>query len=443
MTCQKLSLGVIVCKTFKMLLKTKAQQKWNLRDIAMKMKLFMTSVLSTSLLLTACGGGSSDDSPVTTNPSGTPANNIQNPVVKVDAYTSTNLGSVAAESSVLTYKMLGQSGQEVQATSLVFTPNTPPPTGGWPIVVWAHGTTGVADACAPSKAVLTDSTKDLISKLLAAGYVVVAPDYEGLGTSGIHPFLNVKSEAFSITDAVVATRNYLSQRNLLTSKKWLTVGHSQGGHAALSAAQYASRAQLDYKGTVAVAPASNLGFILVAGEQAVANATIDKKIPMYAQLDTYTALVTAGIRNTQPSFNYSQVFTSQTENTAQQAETICAGPLAQALAVNMQTYAATHGGTLDGFTRTQPNFMTVPLVKTFLDKDSQPLQAKVTTPIIIYQGLADTTVPKVATDILISNATVVGTKINSYVTGNWDHNTAMSSNVDNIVGNVQTLLTAQ
>ncbi|MFV5442013.1 alpha/beta hydrolase [Acinetobacter oleivorans] len=409
----------------------------------MKMKLFMTSVLSTSLLLTACGGGSSDDSPVSTNPSGTPVNNIQNPVVKVDAYTSTNLGSVAAESSILTYKMLGQSGQEVQATSLVFTPNTPPPTGGWPIVVWAHGTTGVADACAPSKAALTDSTKDLISKLLAAGYVVVAPDYEGLGTSGIHPFLNVKSEAFSITDAVVATRNYLSQRNLLTSKKWLTVGHSQGGHAALSAAQYASRAQLDYKGTVAVAPASNLGFILVAGEQAVANATIDKKIPMYAQLDTYTALVTAGIRNTQPSFNYSQVFTSQTESTAQQAETICAGPLAQALAVNMQTYAATHGGTLDGFTRTQPNFMAVPLVKTFLDKDSQPLQAKVSTPIIIYQGLADTTVPKVATDILISNATVVGTKINSYVTGNWDHGMAMSSNVDNIVGNVQTLLTAQ
>lgn len=409
----------------------------------MKMKLFMTSVLSTSLLLTACGGGSSDDSPVTTNPSGIPANNIQNPVVKVDAYTSTNLGSVAAESSILTYKMLGQSGQEVQATSLVFTPNTPPPTGGWPIVVWAHGTTGVADVCAPSKAALTDSTKDLISKLLAAGYVVVAPDYEGLGTSGIHPFLNVKSEAFSITDAVVATRNYLSQRNLLTSKKWLTVGHSQGGHAALGAAQYASRAQLDYKGTVAVAPASNLGFILVAGEQAVANATIDKKIPMYAQLDTYTALVTAGIRNTQPSFNYSQVFTSQTESTAQQAETICAGPLAQALAVNMQTYTATHGGTLDGFTRTQPNFMAVPLVKTFLDKDSQPLQAKVSTPIIIYQGLADTTVPKVATDILISNATVVGTKINSYVTGNWDHNTAMSSNVDNIVGNIQTLLTAQ
>jgi pimeloyl-ACP methyl ester carboxylesterase len=310
-------------------------------------------------------------------------------------------------------------------------------------VVWAHGTTGVADACAPSKAALADSTKDLISKLLAAGYVVVAPDYEGLGTPGIHPFLNVKSEAFSITDAVVAARNYLTQRNLLTSKKWMTVGHSQGGHAALGAAQYASRAQLDYKGTVAVAPASNLGFILIAGEQSVANATLDKKIPMYAQLNTYTALVTAGMRNTQPSFDYGQVFTSQISGIAAQAETICSGPLGQAFGADMTDYATKHNGTLDGYTRTQPNFMAIPLVKAFLDKDSQPLQAKVTTPIIIYQGLGDTTVPKVATDILISNATVVGTKINSYVTGNWDHGTAMSSNVDNIVGNVQTLLTAQ
>lgn len=409
----------------------------------MKMKLLMTSVLSTSLFLVACGGGSSDDGPATTNPSGTPINNIQNPVVKVEAYTSTNLGSVAAESSILTYKMLGQSGQEVQATSLVFTPITPPPVGGWPIVVWAHGTTGVADVCAPSKAALADSTKDLISKLLAAGYVVVAPDYEGLGTPGIHPFLNVKSEAFSITDAVVATRNYLSQRNLLTSKKWVTVGHSQGGHAALGAAQYASRAQLEYKGTVAVVPASNLGFILIAGEQSVANATLDKKISMYAQLDTYTALVTAGIRNTQPTFDYSQVFTPQISSIAQQAETICSGPLGQAFGAGMTQYVTEHNGTLDGYTRTQPNFMAVPLVKTFLDKDSQPLQVKVTTPIIIYQGLADSTVPKVATDILISNATVVGTKINSYVTGNWDHGTAMSSNVDNIVGNVQSLLAAQ
>ncbi len=35
----------------------------------MKMKLLMTSVLSTSLFLVACGGRSSDDTLATTNPS--------------------------------------------------------------------------------------------------------------------------------------------------------------------------------------------------------------------------------------------------------------------------------------------------------------------------------------------------------------------------------------
>lgn len=76
---------------------------------------------------------------------------------------------------------------------------------------------------------------------------------------------------------MVATRNYLLQRNLLTSKKWLTVGHSQGGHAALGAAQYANRAQLDYKCTIAVAPASNLGSILLNGELKAASASVYEK----------------------------------------------------------------------------------------------------------------------------------------------------------------------
>ena len=79
-------------------------------------------------------------------------------------------------------------------------------------------------------------------------------------------------------------------------------------------------------------------------------------------------MVTAGIRNTQPAFNYLQVFTSQVSSIAAQAETICSGPLGQAFGSGMTKYATDHNGTLDGYTRTQPNFMAVPLVKTFLEK---------------------------------------------------------------------------
>lgn len=125
------------------------------------------------------------------------------------AYTETDLTAVADESVIMIYKMLGINNNETQATALVFTPKGTPPAKGWPIVAWAHGTTGVADQCAPSRNELNPDIKDMIAGFLQAGYMVVAPDYEGLGEpSGteLHPFLNLKSEAYSITDAVVAAK---------------------------------------------------------------------------------------------------------------------------------------------------------------------------------------------------------------------------------------------
>ena len=166
-------------------------------------------------------------------------------------------------------------------------------------MAWAHGTTGVADQCAPSRNEINPYIKNMIAGFLQAGYVVVAPDYEGLGEPGgkeLHPFLNLKSEAYSITDAVVAAKDYLGSD---ASNQWMAVGHSQGGQAALGAAQYAARAsQMTYKGTVALAPASNFSLILAGGEaQAGQEPDLNKKIQTLASLDTFTALIVAGLRN--------------------------------------------------------------------------------------------------------------------------------------------------
>lgn len=128
-------------------------------------------------------------------------------------------------------------------------------------------------------------------------------------------------------------RAYLSSRGKLTSQQWMTVGHSQGGHAALGAAQYASRAKLDYKGTIAIAPASNLELILRKGEESVENVPVEQQIPMYAQLDTYTALITAGLRNLQPTFSYINIFKSPTDQIASRAELDCADVLGEGLVV--------------------------------------------------------------------------------------------------------------
>ena len=405
----------------------------------MKKTLLTVLMSSSAILLTACGSG--DDDWSFSGGEQIPVNNIQNPVVNTpEPYTESSIAT-ASESVLMTYKMLGVSGKEVQATALVFTPKAAAPVGGWPIVVWAHGTTGVADECAPSRSALNSNVQVMIDQFLAAGYVVVAPDYEGLGekmNDQLHPFLNLKSESYAITDAVVAARNYLGSK---VSKQWMTVGHSQGGHAALGAAEYAVRANLDYKGTVAVAPASHLALILTEGEKAAAaEANLNKKIEALASLDTFTALIKAGLRNQTSALQYSQIFKSPTDQIAKNAESDCYDVLGNKFGYAMGQYAGSNSGSLDNYPRTQPNFMNISSVNNFLKKDSQPLQVKISTPIVIYQGELDTTVPKQVTDILVSSDAAKKSQISYRTSVNWDHGSAYVANLGNIVNDVKGMM---
>ena len=412
------------------------------------------ALASSSLFLTACNDDH-DDTSVVVIDDGIPKYNFSAPIVKTESYldqgTNANnvLDAVSASKTLMTYKMLGVNGQETQATALVFTPQTVKPAGGWPLVVWAHGTTGVADACAPSRQGLKGN-EYFIAKLLAAGYAVVAPDYEGLGEPSakeLHPFLNLKSAAYSITDAVVAASKLLDNT---AETRWSVVGHSQGGHAALGAAQYASRAQLNYKGAIAIAPASNLALVLGGGEQKAAQEQdVKKKVQTLAPLDTFTALIAAGLKNTAPTLQYSEIFVPPTDLLAAQAESLCYETLGGSIAQPMLEHV-TSVGKLDGYPRTQPNFMTtIPEVKDFLTNSSQPLKVTISTPIFIYQGTADPTVPKQVTDYLVQAAQGVGTKIH-YVTDQdlpveqkWDHGSVYVNNMDEIVKDVQALMPIQ
>jgi len=402
----------------------------------MQKKLLAVVLTGSALVLTACGGD--DNDAVYAAGDDVPKYNIVNPVVVTPEYTVDDLSADAADSRLMTYKMLGVDGEITQATALVFTPKTAPPAKGWPIVVWAHGTTGVADKCAPSQQGL-QGTQELLERLLAEGYVVVAPDYEGLGTAGSHPFLNLKSEAFSITDAVAAARNYLGSK---VSDQWMTIGHSQGGHAALGAAQYASRIQLDYKGTIAIAPASNLEVILKGGEAAVKDQPANVQIPVLARLDMFTSLIVAGMQGHAISVNYAQVFKNDTAAIAPIAESECAKTVGDALGNGMGQYAFFHNNSLNGYGRTQDDFMMVPQIRTFLEKDSQPLRKKVSTPVIIYQGTADTTVPSPATDLLFLVGDGNGTKI-KYIKDTWNHDTVYANNFDKFIQDVKTLMPLQ
>jgi pimeloyl-ACP methyl ester carboxylesterase len=121
------------------------------------------------------------------------------------------------------------------------------------VVAWAHATKGLADQCAPSTAGVGDVPNR--EALLAAGDVVVAPDYEGLGGPGVHPYLVGVSEGRSILDAIRATRSVTG-----VAGRSAVYGWSQGGQAALFAGRISRSYAPDVRlaGVTAIAPVLNM-----------------------------------------------------------------------------------------------------------------------------------------------------------------------------------------
>jgi pimeloyl-ACP methyl ester carboxylesterase len=108
-----------------------------------------------------------------------------------------------------------------------------------PIAAVQHGTTGVGDACAPSRE--TAFIDYMALPLVGRGFAVVATDYEGLGTPGVHPYLVGESEAYSVLDGLRALARLTDDAvdPGCLGRDVVLVGHSQGGQATLFAQQYA------------------------------------------------------------------------------------------------------------------------------------------------------------------------------------------------------------
>jgi pimeloyl-ACP methyl ester carboxylesterase len=173
------------------------------------------------------------------------------------------------------YRSVGVNGGPAAVSGLVVAPVSPATpaedlrrsTGTErPVLAYAHGTTGIADACAPSRR-LVAGTGTLVDRielsalaaLAANGWVVTATDYEGLGTAGTHPFGVGDSAGRSVLDAVRAAER-LSGTGAGPASATMIWGHSQGGGAALFAAELAPAhaPELRLVGAVAGAPAAEL-----------------------------------------------------------------------------------------------------------------------------------------------------------------------------------------
>ena len=170
----------------------------------------------------------------------------------------------AAQNLLVLYHTTSVDGHDVAVSGTVAVPGGTPPAGGWPVISWAHGTTGDAPSCTPSldepaapEHWYLGPVDALLDSYVAHGYAVVQTDYEGQGTPGVHPYLVGVAEGRDVVDMVRAARAVSPQ----LGSRFVVMGHSQGGQAALFAASLARSwaPELSLLGGVALAPASHLG----------------------------------------------------------------------------------------------------------------------------------------------------------------------------------------
>lgn len=166
--------------------------------------------------------------------------------------------------SRIIYQSTNYNGQPTPVSAFILWPYTakPQPDGGYPIVAWAHGTSGLTPLSAPSK------MKNLWQHFLAPyqlalqGYVVVGTDFAGLGVSKRatgepiqHEYLVAPAHANDIVYSVQASRAAYPE----LSKDWVAIGHSQGGGAAWAVAERQVHKPVEgYLGAVPIAPVTRI-----------------------------------------------------------------------------------------------------------------------------------------------------------------------------------------
>ena len=175
------------------------------------------------------------------------------------------------------YHSTDAGDRAIDVTGVVIIPAGDPPAAGRDIVAWAHGTSGIADDCAPSTNSWLFSSIAGLASLLRQGYIVAATDYQGLGGPGPHPYLVGPSAAHSVLDAVRAAREVPLAS---ASTRFAVWGESQGGHATLWAAQLAASyaPELQLMAAAAAAPPVDLAANLTGN----ANATVRALLTAYA-----------------------------------------------------------------------------------------------------------------------------------------------------------------
>ncbi|MEU5843834.1 lipase family protein [Rhodococcus sp. NPDC047139] len=323
----------------------------------------------------------------------------------------------ASSARVLSYATQWRNGTPARATGALFLPQGTAPEGGWPVVAWAHGTVGLADSCAPSRLPRTPRDAAYLEHWLAQGYAVAAPDYPGLGSEGLHRYLDGQSAANSAVDIVRAGRAV----EPALSDRWVVIGQSQGGHAGLHTAHVATtRApELDFRGALTTGAPSNLEHLFPLGFLGFPDLGLEG-------LTAFAAYIFAGLRDADPGVDVDAYLTELGQQVVDAAEQLCYDEL-------IDRYGEVGIGEILARPLSDEKFRAA-----FTDYLAVPTGGY-DRPLFLAQGLRDTTVPaplafKLVADLWAGGANA---QFRTYPTG---HSETMFASLPDTTGFVSGLL---
>lgn len=314
----------------------------------------------------------------------------------------------AAKNSLVLYRSVGGNGDSLAVSGTMSVPQGVPPRGGWPVITWTHGTTGLAPACAPSRDTDNGPEHDyivtirtLLDSFVKQGYVVVASDYAGLGTPGDHPFLQGVPTGRNALDMLRAAKAI----EPAIGRRYAVMGHSQGGQVDLFAAAQGPRYASEFRlvGNIAFAPGSH-----IAGRLNTVMTSPKNELAL-----PYVLYTLGSYAKTNKSIDLARILTPQALS---HMPDLFQGCMTQALSTGYWSTAIA-----------KDQFVAKPDVRAFLRmaQKNEPGLLRIFAPTLLVQGTADVTVLPADTDDVAKQLCVRGNDLEYKPINGADHNGSM------------------
>lgn len=263
----------------------------------------------------------------------------------------------------------------------------------YPVISWAHGTTGVLQKCMPSAVTVPTIDIPALEQVVSSGFAIIMTDYSFKDANGPHPYLIGEGEARSILDAIRAAREMPDVKFESRTVVW---GHSQGGHAALWTGiigeKYAP--EIDIMGVAAIAPPANIQKIISSNEK------IDKRLGPY---------LASSYSHYYPDVKFEKAIRSQALRPAKEIKDLCSfypPEDSKKIGILMTEF--------DGRALSKDANLEKRL------KENIPNE-KIPAPVLIAQGLEDNVVPAEITDEFVDSRCKADQKLEYWTFEGLDH----------------------